>query len=165
MLKTKNKPVKDTTYYIGYEVRFDSVNEGSSATSVFQWKNYASAPHDNVPLSFRLSKSGNLAFDVNPNFGSETREQTVWTTKLTLKKTHQFGIVVNTGQPKGFVQLYFNSKLVTLHDTVSGKHTTILAGNYFSGGKTGAASPRVGLYGTDSVPMNSYIYNVRSARA
>ena len=162
MLKTKNKPVKDKTYYIGYKVRFDTVNSGSSSTIVFQWKNYASSgeAQDNVPASLRLHKGNTLAFNVNPNFGTQTKESNVWTTKIELKKTYRFGIVVNTAS-KGFVQLYCNGKLVSMLDPSFGKQTTKLAGNYFSGGKTGAASPKVGLYGTDNVAMDSYIYDVK----
>lgn len=55
----KDETVADTTYYIGYKVRFDAVDY---QTFVWQWKNYDSATvdADNVPavLTFRKDADG-----------------------------------------------------------------------------------------------------------
>lgn len=160
----KGKSVKDTTYYIGYKVRFDSLIIGPNSTIVFQWKAYKGFedPHHlaNVPISLRLHRNNVLAFNVSPLLDTHTKGENLWSTTIVLKRTYQFGIVINTAS-KGFVQLYFNGKLVGLLDRTTGEQTTKLTGNFFSGGKTGCASPKVGLYGDDEASIDSYIYNVR----
>lgn len=75
-------------------------------------------------------------------------------------KTYTFGIVINTSQTDGYLQMYYNGDLITMIDA-SGTHTQKLAGNFMPG--TGNSSPKVGLYGyqaSDPGACDSYIYNV-----
>lgn len=77
-----------------------------------------------------------------------------------MKTTYTFGIVINTSQTSGYIQMYFDGDLVTMVDA-SGAHTQKLAGNFMPG--TGNSSPKVGLYGyeaSDPGACDSYIYNV-----
>ena len=71
--------------------------------------------------------------------------------------TYRFGFAVNTSRTSGFVQLYFNGKLVTMTTPGTGAKTTTLAGNFFPG----RADPKFGLYGGKNyLRADSYIYNV-----
>lgn len=77
-----------------------------------------------------------------------------------MTKTYTFGIVINTSQTSGYIQMYFDGSLVTMVDA-SGTHTQKLAGNFVPG--TGVSGPKIGLYGYEaSSPgaCDSYIYNV-----
>lgn len=88
----------------------------------------------------------------------------VWSKALTMGRTYTFGIVVNTSQSSGYIQLYFNGALATMTDA-SGQKTQKLAGNFFPGGGKANSSPKLGLYGNGlndkgAAACDSYIYNV-----
>ncbi|KAF1346273.1 hypothetical protein BDV97DRAFT_424290 [Delphinella strobiligena] len=166
MLKAEHQTVADTTYYIGYEVRWDAVDY---QLIVFQWKDYSDETDtDDIPsvLVFRQDankQNNNITFAVQPDPSPDGGGGIVWSKELTMGKTYQFGIVVNTtpSTSGGFVQLYFNGMLSTMISESTGEHTQKLAGNFFPGGAAGAASPKVGLYGNkNAVKDESYIYNV-----
>ncbi|KAI1369351.1 hypothetical protein F5Y08DRAFT_293097 [Xylaria arbuscula] len=165
----KEETVADTTYYIGYKVRFDAVDY---QTFVWQWKNYDSATvdADNVPavLTFRKDADGSayhtIVLQVNPS-AKDGGALIVWSKALTMGRTYTFGIVVNTSQDSGgYIQLYFNGALATMTDA-SGQKTQKLAGNFFPGGGNANSSPKLGLYGNGvnnngAAACDSYIYNV-----
>ncbi|KAI0433465.1 hypothetical protein F5Y09DRAFT_338683 [Xylaria sp. FL1042] len=164
----KDTTVADTTYYIGYKVRFDAVDY---QTFIWQWKNYDSATvgADNVPAVLTFKKDADdsnyhtIVLQVNPS-AKEGGALAVWSKALTMGKTYTFGIVVNTSQSSGYIQLYFNGALSTMTD-VSGQKTQKLAGNFFPGGGSANSSPKVGLYGNGvsdkgAAACDSYIYNV-----
>lgn len=95
----------------------------------------------------------------NPT-ASDGTSLAVWSKALTMGKTYTFGLVINTSQTNGYLQMYFDGSLVTMTDA-SGAHTQKLAGNFMPG--TGDCSPKVGLYGyeaSDPGACDSYIYNV-----
>jgi hypothetical protein len=82
-------------------------------------------------------------------------------------QTYNFGITVNTAA-RGYIQLYFNGKLQTLTDFAATakaggrtKTTKKLSGNFFPGGKVGAADPQLGVYGHKNPVKNDvYVYSV-----
>ncbi|KAI0968052.1 hypothetical protein F4678DRAFT_232526 [Xylaria arbuscula] len=164
----KDETVVDMTYYIGYKVRFDAVDY---QTFVWQWKNYDSSTvkADDVPavLTFRKDADDSdyhtIVLQVNPST-KDDGALVVWSKALTMGKTYTFGLVVNTSQSSGYIQLYFNGALSTMTDA-SGQKTQKLAGNFFPGGGNANSSPKVGLYGNGvgnngAVACDSYIYNV-----
>jgi hypothetical protein len=59
--------------------------------------------------------------------------------------------------------MYFNGTLVTMTDPfsspVAGGKTQKLMGNFFPGGETGAADPKIGMYGGNDGICDGYIYN------
>jgi hypothetical protein len=83
----------------------------------------------------------------------------VWSKALDLGTVYQFGIVINTSQSRGFLQVYFNGKLITMTDPYTGEKTQKLAGNFFPGGDQGAADPKIGMYGGNDVVDDGYIYD------
>ncbi|KAI1305433.1 hypothetical protein F5Y03DRAFT_151894 [Xylaria venustula] len=164
----KDETVADMTYYIGYKVRFDAVDY---QTFVWQWKNYDSSTvgADNVPAVLTFSKDADdsdyhmIVLKVNPTT-EDGGALVVWSKALTMGKTYTFGLVVNTSQSSGYIQLYFNGALATMTDA-SGQKTTKLAGNFFPGNGNANTSPKVGLYGNGvsnkgAAACDSYIYNV-----
>lgn len=94
--------------------------------------------------------------DANPG---KNQPKAVWSKELELGTTYQFGIVINTSQTTGFLQMYFNGKLVTMTDPYTNDKTQKLAGNFFPGGEQGAADPKIGMYGGNDVVDDGYIYN------
>ncbi|CAJ2501433.1 Uu.00g042860.m01.CDS01 [Anthostomella pinea] len=147
----KDEIAADTTYYIGYKVRYDSVDY---QTFVWQWKNYDSATVgvDNVPAVLTFAKDADdsnyhtITLKANPS-AKDGGATVVWSKALTMGRTYAFGLVVNTSQTGGFLQLYFDGALATLTDA-SGTKTQKLAGNFFPGGSGASSSPKVGLYGS-----------------
>ncbi|KAI0815522.1 hypothetical protein GGR55DRAFT_699377 [Xylaria sp. FL0064] len=164
----KDEIVADMRYYIGYKVRFDAVDY---QTFVWQWKNYDSATvgPDNVPavLTFRKDADDSdyhtIVLQVNPS-AKDGGALVVWSKALTMGRTYTFGLVVNTSQSSGYIQLYFDGALATMTDA-SGQKTQKLAGNFFPGGGSANSSPKIGLYGNGlddagAGACDSYIYNV-----
>jgi hypothetical protein len=94
--------------------------------------------------------------DANPG---SNQPKAVWSKALDLGTVYQFGIVINTSQSQGFLQVYFNGKLITMTDPYTGEKTQKLAGNFFPGGDQGAADPKIGMYGGNDVVDDGYIYD------
>ncbi|KAI0204938.1 hypothetical protein F4808DRAFT_474244 [Astrocystis sublimbata] len=164
----KDKTVVDMTYYVGYRVRFDAVDY---QTFVWQWKNYdgSTIEADNVPAVLTFRKDGDdsdyhtIVLQANPS-AKAGDARVVWSQELTMGKTYTFGLVVNTSQKGGYIQLYFDGALATMTDA-SGQKTKKLAGNFFPGGKSANSSPKIGLYGNGlnnkgAAACDLYIYNV-----
>jgi hypothetical protein len=105
------------------------------------------------------SASRTLAAIQDPD-ASKTDNQPigVWSKELNLGSTYQFGIVINTSQTKGFLQMYFNGKLITMTDPYTKEKTQKLAGNFFPGTQ-GSVDPKIGMYGGNDVVNDGYIYN------
>ncbi|KAF7548738.1 hypothetical protein G7Z17_g6862 [Cylindrodendrum hubeiense] len=160
----KGKTVQDKTYYIGYHVRFDSVDY---QTIVWQWKNYDSetVDTDNIPAALVFRKNSGDDENHTINFGAQpdpdgaiNGNNVVWTKQLTMGKAVRFGMVINTAE-NGYIQLYYNGKLATMTDPTTGAHTNKLSGNFWPG-PTASSDPKFGLYGKSSVTCDSYIYDI-----
>ncbi|KAK7403100.1 hypothetical protein QQX98_011165 [Neonectria punicea] len=161
----KGKTAQEKVYYIGYHVRFDKVDY---QTIVWQWKNYDpdTVKTDNIPaaLVFRKNSDGsenhtiNFGAQANPS-GAAKSGNTVWTKQLEMGKAYRFGIVIDTSKKNGYIQLYFNGKLVTMTEPSTGKHTQKLAGNFWPGPKE-SSDPKFGLYGESNKVGDSYIYDI-----
>ncbi|KAH7150433.1 hypothetical protein B0J13DRAFT_606088 [Dactylonectria estremocensis] len=162
----KGRTKQNTTYYIGYHVRFDKVD---CQTIVWQWKNYDSETvgTDNIPaaLVFRKNSGDNKNHTINfaaqpdPD-GAIIKNNVVWTKQLTMGKAVRFGIVINTSENGGYIQLYYNGNPATMTDPATGKHTRKLSGNFWPG-PTASSDPKFGLYGgKNNKDCDSYIYDV-----
>ncbi|KPM45320.1 hypothetical protein AK830_g1189 [Neonectria ditissima] len=161
----KSNTAQEQVYYIGYHVRFDKVDY---QTIVWQWKNYDpdTVDTDNIPaaLVFRKDSDGGenhtINFGAQPNpAGANKAGNTVWTKQLQMGTAYRFGMVINTSQDNGYIQLYFNGELVTLVEPSTGKHTQKLSGNFWPGPNK-SSDPKFGLYGESTKTCDSYIYDI-----
>ncbi|ORY17651.1 hypothetical protein BCR34DRAFT_596823 [Clohesyomyces aquaticus] len=152
----------DTTYYIGYKVRFDNVD---FATKAFQWKSYydASAGYkDVIPAALIFRKDADGKDNHTIHFEAQTvakngNRKSYWTKALTMGKTYTFGIVVNTSRKSGYMSLYFNGKPATFLDPDSQATAQELEGDFYPD----RADPKFGLYdGANFKACDSWVYDV-----
>lgn len=76
-----------------------------------------------------------------------------WSTTVGKDTTYSAGIVINTAQPNGWAQLYWQGKLQTFDTTKSTKLTA----------KTfpGRADPKIGAYRGEEVDIDTYVYDFK----
>jgi hypothetical protein len=104
----------------------------------------------NIPLSLEIVDN-KLHFQYQ---ASETaKREAQWSTSISPNKTYSVGIVINTTQPEGWVQLYWDGKLQTF--TSNGK--TKLGAKTFPG----RADPKFGAYRGEAVAIDTYVYAIQ----
>jgi len=93
--------MRDTTYYIGYELRLTHQVE---SLVIFQWKrdDKLAAPADNYPFNLVFGPDGLLTMEYTTPGSTGSNRTTVWRGPFaTGNKVHKLGIAVNTA-PAGF---------------------------------------------------------------
>ncbi|KAK7429923.1 hypothetical protein QQZ08_003545 [Neonectria magnoliae] len=155
----KDKTAQEKVYYIGYHVRFDKVDY---QTIVWQWKNYDpdTVKTDNIPAALVFRKNSDGSENHTINFSAQANHSGATKSGNTeMGKAYRFGIVIDTSNKNGYIQLYFNGKLVKLTEPSTGKQTPKLAGNFWPGPNQ-SSDPKFGLYGESNKAGDSYIYDV-----
>jgi hypothetical protein len=104
----------------------------------------------NIPLAFEI-QDGKLQFQYQAS--NVTKRVAQWTAAVEKDTTYSAGIVINTAQPTGWVQLYWQGKLQTFDTTKSTKLTA----------KTfpGRADPKFGAYEGYEVDIDTYVYDFK----
>ncbi|KAL1970422.1 hypothetical protein VTN77DRAFT_5583 [Rasamsonia byssochlamydoides] len=147
------KTQKDTTYYIGYKF---SLAEIEQSLMIWQFKEYE-ANNDggaNIPLAMEIV-DGKLQFQYQAS-GKSSREAQ-WTTDISPNTVFSAGIVINTAQPEGWVQLYWNGEL----QKFSSNGKTNLTATTFPG----RADPKFGAYRGEAVAIDTYVYEIQIGTA
>ncbi|KAH6877092.1 hypothetical protein B0T10DRAFT_464794 [Thelonectria olida] len=150
--------------YMAYNVQFEEVDYG---TSIWQWTNNDNTTMGGDPspasLVFRTDADGHenhtLHLEAQPDPTYLLEKSSVWSQELEMGRNYSFGIVVNTHETEGFIQLYLDGNLTTLTDPFTGNRTQQLAGNFWPG-PISSSDPKFGLWGGDNVNCDSYIYDV-----